>query len=125
MEKISFHEAIELAYYGASVIHPKTIQPLKKKNIPLYVKSFVDPHAKGSVIQASEDFDANIPSFIFKMNQVLISLTPKDFSFVVEENLQDIFSYLSKESIRIHLMQNSAVSFSFCLNSCASTDALA
>jgi aspartate kinase len=116
LEKISFKEAIELAYFGASVIHPKTIQPLKKKNIPLHVKSFIDPHAKGSEIQASEDFDANIPSFIFKMNQVLISLTPKDFSFVVEENLEDIFSYLSKESIRIHLMQNSAVSFSFCVD---------
>ncbi|MBI3134888.1 MAG: aspartate kinase [Bacteroidetes bacterium] len=116
LEKISFREAIELAYFGASVIHPKTIQPLKRKNIPLHVKSFIDPHAKGSVIQASEDFDANIPSFIFKMNQVLISLTPKDFSFVVEENLEDIFSYLSKENIRIHLMQNSAVSFSFCVD---------
>lgn len=116
LEKISFREAIELAYFGASVIHPKTIQPLKKKNIPLYVKSFVDPHAKGSVIQASIDFDANIPSFIFKMNQVLVSLTPKDFSFVVEENLEEIFSYLSKENIRIHLMQNSAVSFSFCVD---------
>ncbi|MBL7900271.1 MAG: aspartate kinase [Crocinitomicaceae bacterium] len=116
LEKISFREAIELAYFGASVIHPKTIQPLKKKNIPLHVKSFIDPHAKGSVIQASIDFDANIPSFIFKMNQVLISLTPKDFSFVVEENLEEIFSYLSKESIRIHLMQNSAVSFSFCVD---------
>ena len=116
LEKISFREAIELAYFGASVIHPKTIQPLKKKNIPLHVKSFLDPHAKGSVIQASVDHDANIPSFIFKMNQVLISLTPKDFSFVVEENLEEIFSYLSKESIRIHLMQNSAVSFSFCVD---------
>jgi aspartate kinase len=116
LEKISFREAIELAYFGASVIHPKTIQPLKKKNIPLHVKSFIDPHAKGSVIQASVDHDANIPSFIFKMNQVLISLTPKDFSFVVEENLEEIFSYLSKESIRIHLMQNSAVSFSFCVD---------
>ena len=116
LEKISFREAIELAYFGASVIHPKTIQPLKKKNIPLHVKSFIDPHAKGSVIQASVDHDANIPSFIFKMNQVLISLTPKDFSFVVEENLEEIFSYLSRESIRIHLMQNSAVSFSFCVD---------
>ena len=116
LEKISFHEAIELAYYGASVIHPKTIQPLKRKNIPLYVKSFLDPYAIGSVIQASEDFDANIPSFIFKMNQVLISLTPKDYSFIVEENLQSIFSYLSQENIRIHLMQNSAVSFSFCVD---------
>lgn len=116
LEKISFREAIELAYFGASVIHPKTIQPLKRKNIPLHVKSFIDPHAKGSVIQASIDHDDNIPSFIFKMNQVLISLTPKDFSFVVEENLEEIFSYLSKESIRIHLMQNSAVSFSFCVD---------
>lgn len=116
LDKISFKEAIELAYFGASVIHPKTIQPLKRKNIALHVKSFVNPHAQGSTIQASEDFDANIPSFIFKMNQVLISLTPKDFSFVVEENLQDIFTYLTKESIRIHLMQNSAVSFSFCVD---------
>lgn len=116
LEKISFKEAIELAYFGASVIHPKTIQPLKRKNIPLHVKSFIDPNAQGSEIQASEDFDANIPSFIFKMNQVLISLTPKDFSFVVEENLQDIFTYLSQETIRIHLMQNSAVSFSFCVD---------
>ena len=116
LEKISFREAIELAYFGASVIHPKTIQPLQKKNIPLYIKSFIDPHAKGSVIQPSVDFDANIPSFIFRMNQVLVSLTPKDFSFVVEENLEDIFKYLSKESIRIHLMQNSAVSFSFCVD---------
>lgn len=116
LEKISFREAIELAYFGASVIHPKTIQPLKKKNIPLYIKSFIDPHATGSVIQASIDFDANIPSFIFRMNQVLISLIPKDFSFVVEENLEDIFGYLNRENIRIHLMQNSAVSFSFCVD---------
>jgi len=116
LEKISFGEAIELAYFGASVIHPKTIQPLKKKNIPLYIKSFIDPAAIGSVIQASIDFDANIPSFIFRMNQVLVSLIPKDFSFVVEENLEDIFGYLNRENIRIHLMQNSAVSFSFCVD---------
>lgn len=116
LDKISFREAIELAYFGASVIHPKTIQPLKKKNISLYIKSFIDPKAKGSTIQSSEDFDSKVPSFIFKMNQVLISLTPKDFSFVVEENLEEIFSYLSKESIRMNLMQNSAVSFSFCVD---------
>ncbi|UKN00830.1 aspartate kinase [Paracrocinitomix mangrovi] len=114
LEKISFREAIELAYFGASVIHPRTIQPLKRKNIPLYIKSFVNPEAKGSVIQSSEENDNNIPSFIFKMDQVLVSISPKDFSFVIEENLEEIFAYLNKESIRMNIMQNSAVSFSFC-----------
>jgi aspartate kinase len=116
LEKISFKEAIELAYFGASVIHPKTIQPLKRKSIPLYIKSFIHPDEKGSVIQESSVYDDQIPSFIFKMNQVLISLTPKDFSFIVEENLEKIFGYLNQESIRINLMQNSAVSFSFCVD---------
>ena len=116
LDMISFKEAIELAYFGASVIHPKTIQPLKKKNIPLYIKSFIHPEEKGSVIQGSTAFDNHIPSFIFKMDQILISLTPKDFSFVAEENLEDIFRYLNKENIRVNLMQNSAVSFSFCVD---------
>lgn len=116
LEKISFKEAIELAYFGASVIHPKTIQPLKRKKIPLHIKSFLNPSAPGSVIQESLDFDDQIPSFIFKMNQVLVSLTPKDFSFIIEENLEHIFGYLNKEKIRINLMQNSAVSFSFILD---------
>lgn len=114
LEKISFREAIELAYFGASVIHPRTIQPLKRKNIPLHIKSFVNPEATGSVIQSSEENDSNIPSFIFKMDQVLISLSPKDFSFVIEENLEEIFAYLNKEGIRMNIMQNAAVSFSFC-----------
>lgn len=114
LEQISFREAIELAYFGASVIHPRTIQPLKRKNIPLYIKSFVNPDAKGSAIQRSEDQDGNIPSFIFKMDQVLISLSPRDFSFVIEENLEELFAYLGKKGIRINIMQNSAVSFSFC-----------
>lgn len=113
LEKISFKEAIELAYFGASVIHPKTIQPLKRKKIPLHIKSFLNPSAKGSIIQESLAFDDNIPSFIFKMNQVLISLTPRDFSFIVEENLERIFAYLNTKKIRVSLMQNSAVSFSF------------
>lgn len=114
LEKISFREAIELAYFGASVIHPRTIQPLKRKNIPLYIKSFVNPEATGSVIQSSEEDDSKVPSFIFRMDQVLISLSPKDFSFVIEENLEEIFAYLNKEGIRMNIMQNSAVSFSFC-----------
>ena len=114
LEQISFREAIELAYFGASVIHPRTIQPLKRKNIPLYIKSFVNPESKGSVIQSSEEKDNTVPSFIFRMDQVLISLSPKDFSFVIEENLEEIFAYLNQEGIRMNLMQNSAVSFSFC-----------
>ncbi|MDA7803178.1 aspartate kinase [Crocinitomix sp.] len=113
LEKISFKEAIELAYFGASVIHPKTIQPLKRKKIPLYIKSFINPDEKGSVIQESLAYDDHIPSFIFKLDQVLISLTPRDFSFIVEENLERIFRYLNQKKIRVNLMQNSAVSFSF------------
>jgi aspartate kinase len=114
IEKISFREAIELAYFGASVIHPRTIQPLKIKNIPLHIKSFLNPSEKGTIIQSSESDDSNIPSFIFKMDQVLISLSPRDFSFVIEENLEEIFAYLNSEGIRMNIMQNSAVSFSFC-----------
>lgn len=112
LEKISFKEAIELAYYGATVIHPKTIKPLQNKGISLYVKSFVDPHASGTVIQEKMEYDGLIPSFIFKMDQVLMSFTPKDFSFIVEENLGSIFQLLAEEGVKINLMQNSALSFS-------------
>jgi len=112
LDKISFKEAIELSYYGASVIHPKTIKPLQNKGIPLYVKSFVNPDAEGTTIQASEDFDHFVPSFIFKMDQVLMSFTPNDFSFIVEENLGDIFQQLAFYGVKINLMQNSALSFS-------------
>ncbi len=116
LKKISFTEAVELAYYGASVIHPKTIQPLKNKDIPLYIKSFLNPDSAGTVIQSSTKYDASVPSYIFKENQILISVTPKDFSFVVEDQLTDIFSLLAKQQIRINLMQNSAVSFSFLID---------
>lgn len=112
LQKISFKEAIELSYYGASVIHPKTIKPLQNKGIPLYVKSFIEPNAEGTVIQESTDFDHLVPSFIFKMDQVLMSFTPKDFSFIVEENLGDIFQQLAFYGVKINLMQNSALSFS-------------
>ncbi len=116
LDQISFKEAIELAYYGASVIHPKTIKPLQNKQISLYVKSFIDPSTPGTVIQSSMDYDHLIPSFIFKLDQVLFSITPKDFSFIVEENLSDIFETLSKSGIKINLMQNSALSFSFAVD---------
>jgi len=112
LNQISFREAIELSYYGASVIHPKTVKPLQNKNIPLHVKSFVNPKAEGTVIQESMSKDHLIPSFIFKMDQVLFSFTPKDFSFIVEENLSDIFDRLAKANAKINLMQNSALSFS-------------
>jgi len=116
LNRISFHEAIELSYYGASVIHPKTLKPLQNKNIPLYVKSFIEPNASGTVIQSSTDEDHLIPSFIFKMNQVLFSFTPRDFSFIVEKNLSDIFSRLAKADAKINLMQNSALNFSILLD---------
>lgn len=116
LDKISFREAIELSYYGATVIHPKTIKPLQNKGISLYVKSFVNPEAEGSVIQASDEFDNKIPSYIFKTDQVLMSISPRDFSFVAEENLARIFAIFSKYGVKINLMQNSAINFSVCFD---------
>ncbi len=112
LSHISYHEAIELSYFGASVIHPRTLQPLQKKNIPLYVRSFVDLNAPGSMIDQRSEKDSLIPSFIVKGDQLLISITPRDLSFIVEDNLSDIFSRFAKENVRIDLMQNSAVAFS-------------
>lgn len=116
LDSISFKEAIELSYYGASVIHPKTIKPLQNKGIPLYVKSFIDPLSDGTIIQASTVNDHLVPSFIFNMDQILFSFTTKDFSFIVEEHLSDIFNRMSKVNARINLMQNSALNFSVLLD---------
>lgn len=112
LDQISFKEAIELAYYGASVIHPKTIKPLQNKNIPLYVKSFVNPAEEGTKI--SEDFskDGLIPCFIFKTNQCLVSFSTKDFSFVAEEQISELFQALHKFGFEVTAMQNSAINFS-------------
>jgi aspartate kinase len=115
LDRISFKEAIELSYYGASVIHPKTLKPLQNKGIPLYVKSFIHPENEGTVIQSSTENDALIPSFIFKMNQILISISAKDFSFIVEENMSTIFAKLAQYSARINVMQNSALNFTVCM----------
>jgi aspartate kinase len=112
LDRISFKEAIELAYYGASVIHPKTIKPLQNKGIPLHIKSFVDPAAAGSIIEENTENDHLIPCFILKENQVLLSVSTRDFSFIVEDNLKEIFDVLSVIGIRVHLMENSAISFS-------------
>ncbi len=113
---ISYHEAIELSYYGATIIHPKTIKPLENKLIPLYVKSFIEPTEEGSLINKNTTKDEKIPSFIFKVNQVLISISPKDFSFIIEENLSEIFKKLVEKGIKINLMQNSALNFSICVD---------
>jgi aspartate kinase len=112
LSHISYREAIELSYFGASVIHPRTLQPLQKKHIPLYVRSFTDVSAPGTTIDDHNAHDSLIPSFIVKPMQLLISITPRDLSFMVEENLSDIFRLLARHRIRIALMQNSAVAFS-------------
>ena len=112
LKNISYHEAVELAYYGASVIHPKTIKPLQNKNIPLYVKSFLNPTAEGTVINNNSTHDESISSFIIKKNQVLISIESKDYSFIIENNLSQIFGIFSNNGVKINLMQNSAISFS-------------
>ncbi|TXB67171.1 aspartate kinase [Vicingus serpentipes] len=112
LSNISYHEAVELAYYGATVIHPKTIKPLQNKKIPLYVKSFVNPKEEGSIINQNTAKDAQIPSFIFKMNQMLISIGAKDYSFIMEDHLSHIFGLFAKHNVKINLMQNSAISFS-------------
>ena len=115
LKNLSYRDAIELAYYGASVIHPKTIQPLKQKNIKLQVKSFVHPSEEGTLV-GNDGYEKLIPSFIFKMDQVLISISPKDFSFIAEENLELILGFFARHGFRINLMQNSAVSFMVCVN---------
>jgi aspartate kinase len=113
---ISYREAIELSYFGASVIHPRTLQPLQKKHIPLYVRSFVDLGAPGTTIDDVSAHDSLIPSFISKPGQVLLSITPRDLSFVVEENLSGIFGLFSAHGVRINMMQNSAVAFTVCVD---------
>lgn len=113
LDGLSYSHAIELAYYGATVIHPKTIQPLQSKNIPLYVRSFVNPKGKGTTV-ANNSKEKNIPTFIAKSNQVLLSISSKDFSFIIEDNLSRIFSVFAQHKVHMNLMQNSAISFSVC-----------
>jgi aspartate kinase len=116
LASISYREAIELSYYGATIIHPKTIKPLQNKDIPLRIKSFVHPEEDGSIIHQDTASDSLIPSFIFKVDQVLISIIPKDFSFIDELSLSEILAVFARNSIHISLMQNSAISFSVCVD---------
>ncbi len=115
LNKISYREAIELAFYGASVIHPKTLQPLQGKEIPLYVKSFLNPEKPGTRIGKNTVLEPMIPCFIVKKKQVLISLSSLDFSYIVEENISNIFTLLHTYKMKVDLIQNSAISFSVCV----------
>lgn len=112
---MSYHDAIELSYYGATVIHPKTIKPLQNKKIPLFVKSFLQPQEKGTVIREEQSV-LPIPCFIFKVNQTLLSISSKDFSFIIEGNLSEIFKLFAEYGVKINVMQNSAISFSVCID---------
>lgn len=114
LEQLSYQDAIELAYYGASVIHPKTIKPLENKGIPLWVKSFLQPQGKGTIVGKDLQTKPQVPSYIFKSHQVLISISAKDFSFIAEENLSRIFGIFAELGVKMNLMQNSAISFSVC-----------
>jgi len=116
LHQISYREAIELAFYGASVIHPKTLQPLQQKEIPLYVKSFLNPTEDGTCVSKGKALEPEIPCFIVKKNQILISLSSLDFSYIVEENISEIFSLLHLYKMKVDVIQNSAISFSVCID---------
>ena len=116
LRQISYKEAIEMAFYGASVIHPKTLKPLENKLIPLHVRSFNDLENKGTSVKKGIDLDPKIPCFVLKKNQILISISALDFSFMVEHNLRDIFNYLHDFKLKVNLIQNSALSFSVCVD---------
>ena len=115
LDQISYSEAIELAFYGASVIHPKTLQPLQKKEIPLYVKSFLNPDGNGTIISKGLDLIPKVPCYIFKGNLILLKLSSLDFSFIVEDNISKIFKSLHEFKMKVDLIQNSAISFSVCI----------
>ena len=116
LEQISYHDAIELTYYGATVIHPKTIKPLENKHIPLRVCSFKAPNDKGTSIGNYQATKPLVPCFIYKFDQILFSISAKDFSFIAEASLSRIFSLFATHDIKINLMQNSALSFSICVD---------
>lgn len=116
INEIPYDEAIELAYYGASVIHPKTVKPIQNAGIPLYIRSFITPETTGSSIGNYHTIRPETPLYIFRNNQILLSIYPRDYSFIAEDNLQVIFGLLNELGIRVNLMQNSALSFSICVD---------
>ena len=116
LNQISYEETIEMAFYGASVIHPKTIKPIQNKQIPLYVRSFNDLNSPGTKVSSGITIEPIVPCFIVKKNQVLVSISTRDFSFMVEDNISDIFKLLHTYQLRVNLIQNSAISFSVCVD---------
>ena len=122
LDTISYREAVELAYYGAKIIHPKTIKPLEHKKIPLQVKSFLKPELPGTrIFNFKGEFvclsgNETPPVFIVKRSQILISVSPQDFSFIIEANISRIFALLAKYNLSVNLMQHAAISFSVCIN---------
>lgn len=116
LKQISYEEAIEMAFYGASVIHPKTLQPLQKKEIPLLVRSFINPKEPGTRVSKGALLEPYIPCFIVKKNQILVSISAIDFSFMVENNISFIFQKLHEYQLKVNLIQNSAISFSVCVD---------
>lgn len=116
LNNISYREAIELAFYGASVIHPKTLQPLQRKEIPLHVKSFLNPANKGTTVGKGIGIEPEVPCFIVKKNQVLMKLSSLDFSFIVEDSISELFKLFHDHKIKVDLIQNSAISFSVCVD---------
>ena len=115
IDKLTYYDAVELAYSGAQVIHPKTIRPLENKKIPLYVKPFGDPTAAGSVITENAE-SIHVPVYIWRMNQVLITLRAKDLAFVLEESLSHIFQIIHANRLKVSLIQSSAVTISVCVD---------
>lgn len=116
LNNISYREAIELAFYGASVIHPKTLQPMQRKEIPLFVKSFLQPQMAGTCVGKGVALNPPTSCFILKRNQVLISLSSLDFSFMMEDHIGDVFKWLHQYKMKVELIQNSAISFSVCID---------
>ncbi len=116
LNNISYREAIELAFYGASVIHPKTLQPLQRKEIPLHVKSFLNPLENGTTVGKGVGIEPEVPCFIVKKNQVLMKLSSLDFSFIVEDSISELFKLFHEHKMKVDLIQNSAISFSVCVD---------
>jgi aspartate kinase len=115
LDHLSYREAIEMTYYGAKVIHPKTIKPLQNKSIPLYVKSFIDPSGEGTYI-SDEVEDLYPPMVAIESNQAVLNISTRDFSFVAEHHMRYLFSEIADQRIQVNLMQNTAISFSICVN---------
>lgn len=115
LNRISYKEAIEMAFFGASVIHPKTLQPLQRKEIPLRVRSFLKPQEEGTYVRKGQHLEPEVPCFIVKKNQILLSVSDKEFHFVMEDDISELFGLLSAYKMKVNMIQNSAISFSVCI----------